>query len=254
MYKGMASPMIGQVVINAIVFGVHGNTLRRLNDKRAVGNFIAGGLAGGVQTFVCSPIELIKTRMQLQGQGESRKFIFVKKDDLFRYSDPVDCMAKILKYEGLRGFFRGFYCTLLREVPSFAVYFSSYYALCEKLGANKGTLSIPKLFLSGGISGILAWIVSYPFDVIKTRLQADGMGKTIYTGILDCSLKSYEREGLKVFFKGLNATLLRAFPTNAATLASVTVFLEMVEPEQFEEFFKPSDHYNYEHVHSGWSI
>ena len=250
----MASPMVGQVFINAMVFGVHGNTLRRLPDQGVTGQFIAGGFAGAVQTIICCPIELVKTRMQLQGQGQSRKKFAAAVKDRYKYENPVECMMKIYKYEGPTACFRGFNSTLIREVPSFAVYFATYFALCEQLEAASGPFSIPKLFLCGGTSGVLCWLVNYPIDVVKTRLQADGMGETKYNGIIDCFKKSYQKEGYQVLFKGFNATIIRAFPTNAATLATVTTFMQIVQPEMLQEFFKPSDNYNYEHVQPGWTI
>ncbi len=252
----MAPPLVGQVFINAVIFGVQGNTLRRLKDKGVKGHFISGAVAGGIQTFLCSPVELIKTRMQLQGQGESRKQLktHVRACDKYNYANPVDCISKIYKHEGFRGPFRGMLCTFIREVPSFGVYFAAYFSLCKYLKANTGAFNIPKLFICGGLSGMLTWIVTYPIDVVKTRIQADGVGKNTYNGIIDCVQKSYKKDGYRVFFRGFNATIIRAFPTNAATLATVTLFLEAVEPEMLQEFFKPEDHYNYEHVRPGWSI
>lgn len=256
LYKGMASPVVGQVFINALVFGVQGNTLRRLKDKGVKGHFISGAVAGGVQTLLCSPLELVKTRMQLQGLGETRKQLksHLRHSDRYSYKSPIECIEKIYKYEGVRGCFRGLFATFVREVPSFGVYFASYFSLCKYLNANKGTFNIPKLFVCGGLSGMVTWLVTYPVDVVKTRLQADGVGTSKYRGIIDCCRKSYQKGGYQVFFRGLNATLIRAFPTNAATLATVTIFLEAVQPEILEDFFEPEDHYNYEHVRPGWSI
>ena len=34
--------------------------------------------------------------------------------------------------------------------------------------------STPSLLLAGGLAGCAAWIISYPVDVIKTRIQKDG--------------------------------------------------------------------------------
>lgn len=54
-------------------------------------------------------------------------------------------------------------------------------------------------------------------DVIKSRIQADGMGeKHRYTGIRDCFTQSYKAEGLSFLTRGMCSTLLRAFFINAA--------------------------------------
>jgi len=225
LFKGILSPLYGQVFINTIVFGIHGNTLKWLNDNSIRSQFIAGAVAGGVQSIVCSPVELVKIRFQMQGEGV--QLLSTVKDQRFVYKSFLECLMKIYKYEnGFRGVFRGLNLTIWREVPSFGVYFSSYEYLCRKTNAyDNNTVSIPKLFLSGGIAGILCWVCVYPLDVIKTRQQMDGMGKTSYKGIIDCAKQSYHKEGSSVFFRGLNASMIRAFPVNAATLTTVTIFL-----------------------------
>lgn len=68
-----------------------------------------------------------------------------------------------------------------------------------------------------------SWAISYPFDVIKSRIQSDGaFGPARYTGIMDCARQSMREEGLGVFTRGLNSALVRAFPTNAATFFVVS--------------------------------
>lgn len=65
-YRGMSSPLAGVAAINAIVFGVHGNTLRQMNDPTSLrSTFLAGCMAGLVQSIICSPMELAKTRVQV---------------------------------------------------------------------------------------------------------------------------------------------------------------------------------------------
>lgn len=73
------------------------------------------------------------------------------------------------------------------------------------------TLSPTKQLVAGGIGGIAAWAISYPFDVIKSRLQSS----TQYKGTWDCALQSYRAEGHRVFFVGLGTTVVRSFPVNA---------------------------------------
>lgn len=46
--------------------------------------------------------------------------------------------------------------------------------------------------------GAISWGTATPMDVVKSRLQADGVYLNKYKGILDCILQSYQNEGLKV--------------------------------------------------------
>ncbi len=74
---------------------------------------------------------------------------------------------------------------------------------------------------------MIAWVVSYPVDVVKSRIQVDGMfGERKYSSAWDCVVKSYkEPEGFRIFFKGLNSTLIRGFAVNAATFPTVSLIL-----------------------------
>lgn len=220
LYKGIGSPMMGLTFINAIVFGVQGNAMRMLGKDTPLNQFLAGAAAGAIQCVICCPMELAKTRMQMQGTGE-------KKSSRKMYKNSLDCLVRIYKREGFRGINRGMLTTIIRETPGFGVYFLSYDILTRSLGCEVDDLYIiPKLLFAGGMSGIASWLSTYPVDVIKSRLQADGVGGVNkYNGIMDCVHQSWKREGWRVFSRGLTSTLLRAFPVNATTFATVTLFL-----------------------------
>lgn len=207
LYRGMSSPMAGVAAINAIVFGVYGHTQRHLTESdRLSSYFLAGAFAGIAQTPVCSPIELAKTRLQLQSGNNPR------------FSGPLECLRHIYKQEGIRGVFKGLNITLLREAPSYGVYFATYEALTRN-NSNE-PYSTPRMLLAGGLAGTASWVISYPVDVVKSRIQAECNNH--YLGAWDCLKKSIQTEGYSCLYKGLNSTIIRAFPTNAATFAVVT--------------------------------
>lgn len=54
---------------------------------------------------------------------------------------------------------------------------------------------------------------------MKTRIQSEPQR---YKGMIDCLKRSYYEEGWRIFFKGLTPTIVRAFPSNAATFAAYT--------------------------------
>lgn len=61
--------MASVAVINAMIFGVQGNVQRHLGEPDSLrSHALAGSIAGLVQSFVCSPMELVKSRMQIQEQ------------------------------------------------------------------------------------------------------------------------------------------------------------------------------------------
>ncbi|KAK6636182.1 hypothetical protein RUM43_009835 [Polyplax serrata] len=215
LYKGMSSPLAGVAVINAVVFGVYGNIQKNLSDPESLGScFISGAVAGLVQSFICSPMELVKSRMQIQTGKVS--------DGLLVY------LKKIWRKDGMGGVFRGLNVTFLRESLGFGVYFSSYEWLTRS--ESEVPVSTVHLLLAGGSSGAASWLCTYPLDVVKSRIQIDGMsGPRQYKSSLDCLVKCTRREGYRFLFRGLGPTLIRAFPTNAATWAVVTWTMRLLE-------------------------
>ncbi|XP_070577647.1 mitochondrial basic amino acids transporter-like [Ptychodera flava] len=227
LYKGLASPLAGLAFINAIIFGVQANVMRLMgaSDDSIRSHMVAGSSAGAVQSLVACPTELAKVRMQLQGQGESHRYY---KTHTHAYRGSFDCLYKIFKKEGLTGCYRGMNTTLIRDVPGFTVYFGMYNFLCSCLQARKPgqDLGVSDYLLAGGLGGTCSWIVSHPVDVIKSRLQADGVsGKSKYRGFLHCCRLSIASEGYRVFLNGLTANLLRAFVVNAATFLVYEYFM-----------------------------
>lgn len=175
-------------------------------------------------------MELVKTKLQDAEKGLSR-------DSKSVYSGAADCLKKIYHAEGLRGVGRGFNITVIREIPAFGIYFVSYEYMTRKF-TPEGAKHCPMigLLMAGGLAGCCSWFSNYPVDVIKTRIQADGVymdGKFHYkyTGYKDCVKKSLAEEGWSFLYRGLTPTLLRAFPTNAATFTVVTLALRYLQPQ-----------------------
>jgi hypothetical protein len=147
-------------------------------------------------------------------------------------------VSQVLKTEGLRGIFRGLGTTICREVPGFGVYFFAYEFMTRSAGDNGEPgppVSTFHMLLAGGFSGTLSWVLTYPIDVVKSRLQVDGMGGVYrYTGFMDCLKKSIQTEGYCVMTRGLTSTVLRAFPTNAATFTVVTWVIRWANAKHVE--------------------
>ncbi|XP_069946856.1 mitochondrial basic amino acids transporter isoform X2 [Cherax quadricarinatus] len=233
----MSSPMAGVALVNAIVFGVHGNMTKHLHDPDSLrSQLVCGAVAGFFQSFVSSPMELVKTRVQLQTEmsATSVKTLSVAAsssttiNNCATYTSPLDCLKKIYTTEGWRGLFRGQFITIARDVPGIASYFLIYEYLTRSWASSDNSISPLAVLAGGGFAGALSWVVSYPMDVVKSRLQADGVGGiNKYKGIMHCTKASIAEEGLGVMFRGLNSSLLRAFPTNAATFAVVTWTLQL---------------------------
>jgi solute carrier family 25 carnitine/acylcarnitine transporter 20/29 len=129
LYKGISSPLVGVAGVNALIFGVYGSLRPYVHGQPGNdalwAHFVAGSISGGVQSFIASPMELVKTRMQLnEGTGgvatKAPSFVQVAKN--------------IYHKEGgfRKGIYKGFGVTVAREIPGFGFYFATYEALTSK--------------------------------------------------------------------------------------------------------------------------
>ena len=135
-------------------------------------------------------------------------------------------MRKLSAHEGvLRGLYRGTAVTYLREAQAYGVWFLAFEYLmnadAKRNGVKREEISTPKVALYGGLAGEALWISSYPFDVVKSKMQSDGFGaEQKYRSMRDCFGKTWRAEGLGGFWKGIGPTLLRAMPVSAGTFAT----------------------------------
>merc|ERR1712228_603140 len=102
------------------------------------------------------------------------------------YDNMFDCTQKILKYKQLH---RGMLITSMRLIPGWGVYLGVYDAFNRHfdqkavLGSNDTLNSwnvTGRVLISGTVSGWASWIASYPFDYIKTQIQAHPIIKWNY--------------------------------------------------------------------------
>jgi len=235
LYKGLTPPLIGLGLQNALIFGTQGQARKLVGDSQA-GEFMAGALTGLVSSFVTGPVELAKTKLQVQGVGTK-----AKKSTKLKYRGPVQTMQTIYMEEGFRACFRGTLGVICRDVPATSIYFGSFTALnnlCLRPGETVDNLTPLHLVFTGGTAGILSWAVVYPIDIVKSRIQADGMkphGR--YASYHDCCVQGMREQGAKFLTVGFSATMVRAFPVNAAILCTVTMFLRLVHNKEVTEDF-----------------
>lgn len=128
---------------------------------------------------------------------------------------------RILSQYGIRGLFRGVSCTALRDI-GYGTYFGAYEATVRywpRTASQKAAGTTPWLatLAAGGLAGIAGWIVTFPFDVIKTRMQSTFSKSPAnpYRSIWSTTVASYRAEGATVFFRGLAPTLIRFVPPSS---------------------------------------
>ena len=183
LYRGISSPLLGVGLEKAIVFGTYNYFRTHCNIP------ISGAIAGLTASLIVSPYERIKIMKQT--------------------NQPINFRPSFL--------FKGLSATFTREVPGFAIYFSTYEGLKNKFYKDKN-ISIPASFLFGGLSGTIAWIFIYPQDRIKTIIQSNTNNNNI---IKDIIKQTYKLGGLRHFYSGFSFAVARAILLHSGTFATM---------------------------------
>ncbi|KAF1892127.1 hypothetical protein Lal_00036483 [Lupinus albus] len=130
-------------------------------------NAAAGASAGVIAaTFVC-PLDVIKTRLQVNGAPQLPN-ARVKVGSVI-----VGSLEQIFRKEGLRGMYRGLAPTVLALLPNWAVYFTMYEHLKSLLHSDDGSHHLPvgaNMIAASG-AGAATTMFTNPLWVVKTRLQ-----------------------------------------------------------------------------------
>ncbi|GAA5940919.1 hypothetical protein JCM3775_006848 [Rhodotorula graminis] len=215
-FAGTAGPILGLAFIDSAFFGLYGRMMEQLHQDRQDPNalsrvFLSGATAGALCALLETPIEVVKTRAQVESVPGKKLGSF-------------GIARQIARKEGLRGFYIGGLMTAIHDSISSGIFFWSYFVLRRLLrgdspfqsapppsaspleslnpfspsasSASTASTALPdtptapasapipsstgptmnkaevgRILLAGGLAGALSAIVPYPFDIVKTRLQ-----------------------------------------------------------------------------------
>mmetsp|Transcript_16127 Transcript_16127/g.40664 ORF Transcript_16127/g.40664 Transcript_16127/m.40664 type:complete len:417 (+) Transcript_16127:169-1419(+) len=241
--KGIETPLIGNVPVQAIVFGTYGAILRRIGahygdgqngEDQPIWQHVAAGAGAGLfQAPAVCAAEYCKTQMQLQietksrrevksgvaGARESLKVAGVGNAPKVLYANSIDCASYVVRHHGPAAIFRGLSITLIRDV-TYGQWFGQYE--WTKRWLMRGHEAESPLFpiysaMAGGMAGVCGWILIFPVDSVKTRIQARQASEPTYR-IRDCLRTMANEEPMgRAFTRGLGVCLVRALPVNAVT-------------------------------------
>lgn len=84
-------------------------------------------------------------------------------------------MTKIVINEsGYFGLFRGLSSTIAREMPGYFFFFGAYEGTRElftKPGQTRDDIGWVKTMIAGAAGGVVLWLVIFPADLVKSRIQ-----------------------------------------------------------------------------------
>ncbi|TAQ88609.1 hypothetical protein B7494_g3047 [Chlorociboria aeruginascens] len=224
LYSGVLPQLVGVAPEKAIKLTVNDLVRGHFSSKdgkiRVPHEILAGGSAGACQVIFTNPLEIVKIRLQVQ--GEVAKSV---------EGTPRRSAMWIVRNLGLVGLYKGASACLLRDVPFSAIYFPTYNHLKRDYFGESQTkkLGIMQLLLAGAVAGMPAAYLTTPCDVIKTRLQVEARkGESSYTSLRHCAHTIMKEEGFQAFFKGGPARIMRSSPQFGFTLAAYEVLQNLL--------------------------
>ena len=169
--------------------------------KWFIGNLASGGLAGAISlTFVYS-LDYARTRLANDSKG-------AKKGGQKQFNGLIDVYKKTLASDGIAGLYRGFVISCFGIIIYRGLYFGMYDSVKPMLPKNMAD-NLMANFLLGWCITVGAGLASYPIDTIRRRMMMTSGEAVQYKGSIDCARVILKNEGIKSFFKGAGANILR---------------------------------------------
>lgn len=228
LFKGMSLPLAGTVLETATLFLTNGYLKRSLSE---IGHIqpgenlpmpyvlLAGAGTGFVVSFVLTPIELVKCRLQVASDTANTS------NPAVPYRGAVDCISRSIREEGLSVLYRGHTGTVLREVPGTACWFGAYELFLRAMtpqGVSREELPSWIIVIAGALGGVSYWSVMYPADTVKSVMQTTAQDSSSSKGgpsntstFMKTFLQLYRSVGIRGLYVGLTPTCVRAAPSNA---------------------------------------
>jgi solute carrier family 25 phosphate transporter 23/24/25/41 len=162
---------------------------------------LAGAMAGATAQAIIYPLEMVKTRLAVCAPGT--------------YHGIIDCARKVWVQEGWRSFYRGLLPSMIGILPYAGVDITAFELLKEHILDEYDGVPPPHLILGAGmLSSSLAQFSAYPLALVRTRLQAQGIGGKVlkYKSMTDVLRKTYNKEGFRGLYKGSLTNLAKLAP------------------------------------------
>ena len=165
------------------------------------GNLASGGAAGSVSlTFVYS-LDYARTRLTNDLKNS-------KKGGEKQFTGLIDVYKKTLATDGIAGLYRGFVISCIGIIIYRGLYFGIYDSIKPNLPADMRDSLFINFLLGWGVT-VGAGLASYPIDTIRRRMMMTSGEGEKFSGSVDCARKILANEGMKSFFKGAGANILR---------------------------------------------
>ncbi|KAJ2614127.1 hypothetical protein H4S08_001862 [Coemansia sp. RSA 1365] len=206
-----------------------------LDTKRRL---IAGGGAGMASVAATYPLDIVRTRISVQSAHVLANISSLPKDVRGRPIIPklpgiAETFVHIFKTEGgFRATYRGFGATLAGVAPYIALNFQCYEVLRKFFTPPGETApSGARKLVCGALAGCCAQTITYPFDVLRRRMQVTTMSgiNYKYSSTFDAVKQMVRSEGILGLYRGLVPNYLKVAPAIGVSFWSYELAKDMLK-------------------------
>ncbi|KAI0064791.1 mitochondrial carrier [Artomyces pyxidatus] len=231
--QGLPAPIVGAMAENASLFLAYGelqNLVRWTSGVPITQALslpqlaLAAGGAGAITSFLLTPIELVKCKMQVQmlvtAPSGAPAALPASAGAL---PGPMGVFRDIVRTTGVRGLWLGHMGTLIRETGGSAAWFGMKEFVASALLAyhppDRQELAAWESALSGACAGASYNLAFFPADTVKSTMQTEAElrpGSTSASRSFGTVARElYRAQGVRGLYAGCGVTVARSVPSSA---------------------------------------
>ncbi|XP_067828117.1 solute carrier family 25 member 35 isoform X2 [Heptranchias perlo] len=184
-------------------------------------DFLLSGVAACGACLFTNPLEVVKTRMQLQGEMKAPGSYPM------HYRNVFHATYTICKTDGLLALQKGLLPGLLYQFCMNGVRLGSY-SMLETAGYTRtdGRVSAVKSTAAGALAGVGGAFIASPVYLVKTHLQAQSTSTIAvghqyrHEGMLHALITIYRRHGIIGLWRGSSSAVPRVMVGSAIQLST----------------------------------
>ncbi|EFI27698.1 peroxisomal membrane protein [Coprinopsis cinerea okayama7 len=241
LYSGLDSSLLGIAVTNGVYYYFYERSREAILRSKGAGakalgtleSMLTGLIAGSATTIISNPIWVVQTSQAVRTMGADNQPAVVKKLGFF------ETAKNIIAKDGIAAFWRGIGPALILVINPIIQY-TVFEQLKNFLIARRTTrlraaggaaaavaaLTDWDFFLLGALSKLAATTATYPYIVVKSRLQA---GSTKYKSSVDGLLTILKEEGVEGLYKGIGSKIVQSVLTAAILFAGQRRIFEVTK-------------------------
>ena len=252
LFRGIGPPMANQIIMNTVMFTVFDKVKDVSSDMLDENSsaLVAGLFSGFATACLSTPADWFKIQSQMSLSDNNSNNNNAKQQPTARYN----MWSSLLKQQFIqdrkfdlslmtRTVYRGHIANLGREGVFTMVYLGLYDRITNAVKARRRRsddnftkdqpLSMGDVIVISSFTGACAWIANYPFDTVKTVIQAGGVSSTTtrqHTKInmTDTIRLVYNSGGFRAFWRGVGSSTFRAMLVTSSRMLAYEKTIQML--------------------------